>query len=215
MSKKNIFLFAIIFAFSLVANAEIIASSVIDDNGEWDLGVSDIQFLGAVAGLVPTAGNELMHFNNLSPEFNGTNTITFAGTPLEVGNYVVTIDVGDFNNRPLASFDPATDLGLTAGGNLLAFDSSDTPLPASGTFEEFTYNYTITSDNLFLGQDIGFSITIPNNGTDANVAFDNLNIDFVAAVPEPSIYFLLGILGACIFFKRKKEYHQKIPKQNV
>ncbi len=67
-----------------------------------------------------------MHFNNAGGG-NGTNFITFAGTPLAVGDYTVTIDVGNFNNAPFPTFDRVLDIGMTAGGTLLTPTSSNTP----------------------------------------------------------------------------------------
>ena len=148
-----------------------------DDNGDWTL-AGDPALLFILGpqpqfGFVPTAGSDVMHFNNAGGG-NGTNFITFAGTPLAVGDYTVTIDVGNFNNAPFPTFDRVLDIGMTAGGTLLTPTSSNTPTPALGQILEWSYFYSITQSDPLLGQNIGFTITVPFTGEDKNVAFDNL-----------------------------------------
>jgi len=164
------------------ARAAIIASNIMDNNGDWTLAKppAELFFIsGPSAGIVPTAGTDVMHFNSINSA-DGTNFITFAGTPFAVGDYTVTIDVGNFSNLPFPTFDPVLDIGMTAGGNLLTPTSSNTPTPALGQTLQWTYSYSITPTDPLLGQNIGFTITVPFTGVNGNVAFDNLNIDFSA-----------------------------------
>jgi len=72
---------------SVFARAAIIASSLIENNGEWNSGTRAPQFLDPKPfGFDPTAGITTLSFSN-NPAGSGTNFITFTGTPLAVGDY--------------------------------------------------------------------------------------------------------------------------------
>ncbi len=213
---KNALCTILIFcSFAAISQPVLVASSIIDNNGEWTIGVGAFQFFtGLTSGITPTAGTDVMHFNNNAANNSGTNTVTFAGIPLTAGDYTVTIDVGNFNNLPLSTFDPLTDLGMTAGGTLLVPTSSITPAPALGEILTWTYAYTITAATPGFGQDIGFTITVPNTGANQNVVFDNLNINLLApalapvTVPTLSewVLILLSImLGLLAYVKIKSQ----------
>ena len=156
-------------------------TDAIEDDGEWTLGTTDIQYVdaaGGIYGITPTAGTEMFHFNNNGQPYAGTNFIVFETLPLAVGTYTASVDVGDFNNNPFATIGP---VGLTVAGTqpgtvgtLLTPTSSSTPTPASGTWETWTYSYEILPGDPNLGSNVGFSINVPFTGTTANVAFDNL-----------------------------------------
>lgn len=191
-----------------VAHSAQIASSDIENDGTWTIGTTALSFEDTAQigmfGLAPTAGNEVMHFNNGIAGANGTNTITFTGTPLAAGQYTVLIDVGNYNNQPLATFNHETNVGMTAGGTFITPTATATPDPAFGTTETWTYSYTIAPGDPLIGQDIGFTITVPAAAQARNVAFDNLRINFVTAqngtqgVPTLSvwgIFFLTLMLG--------------------
>ena len=196
MKKKMIFsvvglTFVLLLGFTLSVQAVPInvASDIMYDNGNWSP-ASDF-LSGTVAGIAPTAGTDTMHFSSNDASTLGPNFITFAGTLLAAGDYTATIDAGNYNNFPFATIG---NIGMTAGGTLLTSTSTNTPIPGSGLIEEWTFSYTIELSNSFLGQNIGFSITVPFNVTPSNSSFDNLNIYFEAAtVPEPTTIALLGI----------------------
>jgi len=168
------------------ARAGIIASNIMDNNGDWTLeaplGGEFLLGPRPEFGFVPTAGTDVMHYATSSVAASGTNFITFAGIPLAVGDYTVTIDVGDFNNAAFCIFDRVSGLGMTAGGNLLTPTTTITPTPAPGQILQWSYSYSIAPTDPLLGQNIGFTITVPFTGIIANAAFDNLNIDFTGSV---------------------------------
>lgn len=180
----------------------IVASDIVDDNGSWTIGILDQPFItGSGGGISPTAGTDVMHFNNFSAGSTGTNSIEFSGVLLAVGDYLVTIDAGNFNNQPMITLD---DIGMTAGGTLLAPTSSSVPTPGLGQIEEWIFLYSIGAGDPLLGQDIGFSITAPFTGDFFNGSFDNLSIQY--QVPEPGTALLLGsgLLGFAAFGRRRR-----------
>ena len=159
------------FAGSLITDA-------IEADGTWTLGQAELAYLPAGSGLTPTAGQVMMHFNaGGDAAAYGTSSINYSNA-LAAGIYTVRIDVGSFGNRPLASIGA---IGLTAGGQLLTPESSSTPSPAQGEFKTWTFTYNIQSAST---QQIGFRITVPQTGQQRNIAFDNLQIDFVPELPN-------------------------------
>ena len=158
------------------ALAGSLITDAIEDDGTWTLGQAELAYLPAGSGLSPTAGAVMMHFNaGGDAAAYGTSSVSYSNT-LAAGIYTVRIDVGSFSNRPLASIGA---IGFTAGGQLLTPDTSSTPTPAQGEFKTWTFTYHIQSAT---AQQIGFRITVPQTGEHRNVAFDNLQIDFI---PEP------------------------------
>ena len=157
--KKVAVLIMLFLITPVLARAEIIASSIMDDNGKWTLaGPLGGEFLDLVNdfsplqfGFAPTAGTDVMHFATSSVAASGTNFITFAGTPLAAGFYTVTIDVGDFNNAAFCIFDRVSGLGMTAGGSLLTPTSTITPTPALGQILQWSYFYSIAPTDPLLG----------------------------------------------------------------
>ncbi len=204
---------------SAYAAPVIVASSAIEDNGEWDVGNAPIPFYnttaGSVAGLTATAGSDILHVNNLYP-FDGSDEQTYSvqfSHMLAVGTYQATIDIGDFYNAPFAEFGP---IGMTAGGNLLTPTSSLMPTPTpvpwfgEGTFVQWVFNYSIAAGDPNIGSAIGFSITIPKTDENRNAAADNLAITFEAAgtspppagVPAPGPLALLAV--GCLALLRRQ-----------
>ncbi len=213
----NVMAVAFCISLSSTAQAVSVASSIMDDNGEWTLETTQLEFIPAGEGITPTAGVETMHFNNsFAGQFAGTNFVVFP-TALEVGIYTATIDVSNYNNTGLATIG---DVGMTVGGTqpgtvgtLLAPDASSTPLPALGATEQWLFTYDILPGNPNLGSSIGFAITVPfiSGSVTANVGFDNLNIDLEqqivspGGVPEP-LTASLGVmsLGALAIKLRRR-----------
>jgi hypothetical protein len=188
-------------AFTQQANATLITSSIMDDNGEWTVQNSQgLSFLTAVAGIAPTAGTETMHFNNLLPGgANGTNTLVFSpAVLLGVGTYVASIDVGNYNNAPFADIGP---IGMTASSLLLTPTSLYNPTPASGAIETWLFTYVITAGDPNLNAPLGFSINVPYNGQNKNASFDNL---IISQVPAPATLALLGLGLAAFGWSQRK-----------
>ncbi|MDB4796794.1 thrombospondin type 3 repeat-containing protein [bacterium] len=138
--------------------------------------------MGAVAGIVPTAGNQVIHFNNAASGGvlrGGIVSTVFPGTIAIPGTYVATIDVGNFNN---AAFSVIDVIGMTIDGQLVDSTVESTPEPALGTIEEWSFHYEISNEHLLVGGEIGFYIEVPNIGNSVNVedranaSFDNLSI---------------------------------------
>lgn len=216
--------FFIVIFNSQLANSAVVASSTMENDSSWTLQTNVNSFYPptvAVHGFSPSAGSVVMHFNSGFSGQNGTNTITFSGTPLTAGEYTVTIDVGNFRNAPLPSFNATTDIGMTAGGTLIPPTSSTTPTPSRGQLVTWTYIYTITPSNASLGSDIGFSITVPSGTSNVsrNVGFDNLSIDFVAAAAAgsqaiPTLSFWgLGLLTLMLGFWANRKSNVSISNQ--
>ena len=197
-----VLLIVFLLSWSNAVQAVSVASSIMDDNGEWTLGTTSTSFLtGTVTGITPTAGTDTMHFlSDDTGPFSGTNFIVFTHQ-LAVGTYTTTIDVGNYDNF---GFPPISFIGMTVGGAQpvtvgtgLSASAGSFPVPPSGTIREWSITYDILPGNPQLGSAIGFAITVPTTNIARNVAFDNLNIDFVAApssVPEP-ITATLGLMG--------------------
>ena len=190
MLMKTITLAGIAVAISTSTHAATIATSIMDNNGEWSP-VNQYLFITAQSGLSPTAGSTMMHFNVVETANNNRSDTTFSGLFLSAGTYTATIDVGSFTNRNLANIEA---IGLTSDSSILATSSLFTPSPASGTWETWTLEYTVPNGSNLIGQALGFAIDIESTGVDeANIAFDNLRIDFqAAAVPVPAAAWLFG-----------------------
>jgi hypothetical protein len=83
---------------------------------------------------------------------------------------------------------PGYNIGLYAGGNLLA-SNSVTP-PADGTFAPVTVSYT-SGISVTPGQALEIRLT-SLSGFQGQTNFDNITLD-AASIPEPSA--ILGLLG--------------------
>lgn len=187
--------------FTTQSFAAVIESSDIENDGTWTTGSNSLPYLGAIAGITPTAGSVTFHMNNDSIGPNGIHSVTFLSL-LEIGSYKATIDVGNYNNAPFLTIG---NIGMTAGGNLLTPVSSLTTTPALGSILTWTFDYSIMAGNPFLGQNIGFEISAPQSATSGNASFDNLQIDFqvASAIPVPATFSLMGLGLAGLCFSRK------------
>lgn len=113
---------------------------------------------------------QAIHSNNASAGWSGLTYLPTAGITAP-GTYTVAVDVGNYNNQPMAIID---DIGLRAGSNFLTPTISVTPSPASGTRETWVLNYELTQADI--DQGLSFGIDIPTTGAYANASFDNLII---------------------------------------
>jgi HpiC1 cyclase len=177
--KRKLFGFFSVFAVTHQLIAADLITDPIEADTTWTLGQTENAYLPAVAGLTPTAGLVMMHFNSDAGHGSyGTSFVNYTNK-FALGTYIARIDVGSFDNQPLATIGS---VGLTAGGQLLTPDSSSTPTPAPGEFRTWVFAYTnsLTSSNTT----IGFRISVPVTSQDRNIAFDNLRIEFI---PKPDL----------------------------
>ena len=132
---------------------------------------------GPSPGIIPD-GNQVAWSNG------GTISQTLSGTLQTNTVYTLRAFVG---NRLGVNF-PGYNIGLYAGGNLLASNSGVTP--ADGTFAPVTVSYT-SGISVTPGQALEIRLTT-SAGFNAQANFDNITLD-VASIPEPSA--ILGLLG--------------------
>jgi hypothetical protein len=133
---------------------------------------------------------------------NGDDFGQTLATALAVGTYNLTVAIGDRAD----TIRPASTINLFAGATLIA--TTIAPLVATVSTEgwqDFTATAVIAAGNPFLGQNL--RIDLVNTGLD-QVNFDNVRLDFaaaVAAVPEPGSLALIGAaLGAFGLSRRRK-----------
>ena len=122
-------------------------------------------------------GNQVAYSNG------GTISQTLSATLQANTVYTLGAFVG---NRLSLNF-PGYNIGLYAGGNLLASNSGVTP--ADGTFAPVTVSYTSGSSGSLIGQALKISLT-SSSGSQTN--FDLITLD-ASPIPEPSA--MLGLLG--------------------
>jgi PEP-CTERM motif len=171
------------------SQASPLLSDAVEPNSGWVITGNALHFLSACCGIAPTAGSQFMHLQNIGGRLA---TQSFVGFTLQAGHYDVTFDIGNFSNAPFVAFDA---IGMTAGGTLLSAAASSTATPADSTVGTWTLSYDIAAGHAAIGQVLGFRLSTPNSGVDANGSFDNLKIDFVAAagVPEPATLMLVAV----------------------
>jgi hypothetical protein len=110
------------------------------------------------------------------------------------------VDVG---HRLDGYFAPFT-ISLLAGGNTLNSGGSSFD-PGIGNFGNFSFTYTATAGNPYLGEPL--VITISNGGAQSDL--DNVRLDGPASapVPLPSAFLLLspGLVGLAAIRRRFKK----------
>jgi hypothetical protein len=144
------------------------------------IGQTDLpgSWYGSPANLPTGAGNQIAWSNG------GTISQTLSATLQANTVYTLGAFVG---NRLSLNF-PGYNIGLYAGGNLLASNSGVTP--ADGTFAPVTFSYT-SGISVTPGQALEIRLT-SLTGFNAQTNFDNITLD-AASIPEPSA--ILGLLG--------------------
>ncbi len=206
MNIKSLTVAVSALVLSTSVNAALIATNVMDNNGEWSIGNSVNQFLspgGGSPGLTPTAGAHIMHFNSQSPLYSSPSHIEFNNLIVSAGTYTVQLDVGSFTNAQLANIDI---IGLTTGGTFID-PRGNGPRPSPGSWQTWTMVSHVPNGSNLIGGSLGFTIDVASNGVNANIGFDNLRIDFQAAspVPVPAAVWLFGsgLIGLIGIARRK------------
>ena len=134
---------------------------------------------GSWYGPSPTINGNQVAWSN-----GGTISQTLSATLQTNTVYTLGAFVG---NRLSLNF-PGYNIGLYAGGNLLASNSGVTP--ADGTFAPVTVSYT-SGISVTPGQALEIRLT-SLSGFQGQTNFDNITLD-AASIPEPSA--ILGLLG--------------------
>jgi hypothetical protein len=191
-SRLRFAAFSLLIGMTAAADlkAAIIIADPVENDGSWTVTGNGLHFLGATAGVSPTAGSVLMHLQN----FGGREgTKSFTGTTLMEGIYTVTFDIGNFDNNPFADFNLAL-TGMTANGSALAPATSDSTVPPDGGTLTWSRTYNIGPSDPGIGGTLGFRISLPNSGVSKNASFDNLTISYV---PESSAaaFLFAGLSG--------------------
>lgn len=129
-------------------------------------------WLPAVAGLSPTEGSEVLHFNTAG---DGSFYLPL-GTITQPGVYELTFDVGNFNNLPLSVYSGGIYEGGSSNaspGTILPGLISTEPTPGSGIWDQGFYRFTVPTD-VAIGQSIGLFVEVPSSApAETNIAFDN------------------------------------------
>jgi len=74
-----------------------------------------------------------------------------------------------------------------------------------GALTTFNYTLTLNGTESFIGQEIAVVLRgLKNGSTNQNVSYDNVQLTYVAAIPEPSTYALvLGGLATLLLIRRR------------
>jgi hypothetical protein len=130
---------------------------------------------------------------------NGGSISQVLGATLTANTlYALQVDVGDRLDAPF----PGYTIGLFAGGNLLAQDSSS--LAPNDGFLTSTTTYLASPGDASLGQSLEIRLSSPG----IQVNFDNVRLDATAvAIPEPSSLALTaigGLIGCGAAWRRRR-----------
>ncbi|MFZ4598586.1 MAG: PEP-CTERM sorting domain-containing protein [Terrimicrobiaceae bacterium] len=145
-----------------------------------------------------------LNFDNGNKGFN-----IFAGTQGEVFNF--NVGTGGSVSSANAVLNPGSGLGYNYGGNDAVINVSLSVTSST----QFAYNISRTSSlgnqgTLFSGNVTGLTQALSgfafyNSGTDNGAAQNNLYVNTLSVIPEPSTYALvaLGLAGLVIFSRRR------------
>lgn len=197
MHKKIIF---INLVFSSLSYSQILLySDPVEDNGAWT-GWSNLngdQFFPSIVGLSPTAGNDILHYNetdslSINPSAaNGTTSHAFNLS--SGGDLTFSLDIGDFNNAP---FGTPSSISILQGTSTLGTLIGTTP--SSGNWETWSFS---TSIDITAGSNFSIIIDAPPTGIEENTAFDNFR---VTVIPEPSSVALLALGTGGLLARRRR-----------
>jgi hypothetical protein len=169
---------------------------------------------GLVSFTSGVTGNQALFFE---PYADGGNSYVYqnTGEAFAAGTYTMTVDIG-------YGLGFATDGGnATANFQLLSYDGSSynysvgaaaTTVSAAtlaghnGNLLAYTYTLNLDGTESFIGDDVVIFLQAQTTtpGIWQNVSYDNVRLNYVAAVPEPSsVAMLLGGIGALTLLRRR------------
>ena len=169
---------------------------------------------GLVSFTSGVTGNQVLFFE---PYADGGNSYVYqnTGEAFAAGTYTMTVDIG-------YGLGFATDGGnATANFQLLSYDGSSynysvgaaaTTVSAAtlaghnGNLLAYTYTLNLDGTESFIGDDVVIFLQAQTTtpGIWQNVSYDNVRLNYVAAVPEPSsVAMLLGGIGALTLLRRR------------
>jgi hypothetical protein len=159
-------------------------------------------------------GNQALFFE---PYADGGNSYVYQNTRevFDAGTYTMTVDIG-------YGLGFATDGGnATANFQLLSYNgisynysvgaaattvSAATLAGHNGNLQSYTFTLNLNGTESFIGDDVVIFLQAQTTtpGTFQNVSYDNVQLNYVAAVPEPSTYALvLGGIATLLLIRRR------------
>jgi hypothetical protein len=163
-------------------------------------------YIGASGDTGTPLGGDGAHVGAFSINQDGFGALTSTLTDtLAAGTYTLTVAVGARTGKVGADF--RIDLGTGYAPDLASYIGSSTEV-SLGRLTDKTVTYTVFSDNLNFGNPIVITLSASNSAVGTHeVAFDNVRLDFVPAVPEPGTLVLVasGLLGLlCYAWPKRK-----------
>lgn len=104
---------------------------------------------------------------------------------LDIGSYVLNVNVGD-----RADFDGLYTIELLAGTTVLGVIDQTNFAPVNDGWITTALNYTALAGDASLGAALGIRLGLTGG---VQVNFDNVRLDFTAAIPEPGTLALVGL----------------------
>lgn len=126
--------------------------------------------------------------------FDGGFLYQTLGT-LAAGNYTITTAVG--NRIGATSGQWRFDFRANGIAEVLASSTGATESLTEGRFTDQVINFAVAEDNAFIGTPMSVVLFSADSAE-----YDNVRVDFVAAVPEPTTIGLLGLAGGTFVITR-------------
>ena len=153
-------------------------------------------------------GNQALFFE----PYNDGNVMVYQnlGESFAAGTYNLSVNVGmgtgfaDWGEQATAEFQLLSydgaynyDLGVAATSVLVK--------NYQGALTTFNYTLTLNGTESFIGDEIAIVLKgNPNGSTFQNVSYDNVQLSYVAAIPEPSTYaMVLGGIATLLLIRRR------------
>ena len=134
------------------------------------------------------------------------------GATFAAGTYTLTVNVGmgtgfaNYGENATAEFQLVSYDGVSSYNyNLGVAATSVAVKDHSGSLATFTYTLALNGSESFIGDEIAIVLKgNPNGSTFQNVSYDNVQLTYVAAIPEPSTYALvLGGIATLLLIRRR------------